>query len=218
MRVECAMPHDAFISHSVKDQEVSDCIYSHLEAKGIKCFMDTRDLIPGKSYPTQLTDAIKGSRVVVLVFSSNSDTSDAVQAELGIARNDKIPIVPVRIENLFPHGLALFIYTSQWLDAFPPPIETHLSKLVSTIGKHLDANPLDQRSLPPAAVVYSQPSELGAVIADREWHDVDYGHLADWARKRSKALDSGKIIVGKTFLYRRDRDSGKYQRRLRELP
>jgi hypothetical protein len=212
------MPHDAFISHSVKDQEVSDCIYSYLEARGINCFMDTRDLIPGKSYPTQLIDAIKGSRVVVLVFSSNSDASDAVQAEVGIAKNDKIPIVPVRIENLFPHGLALFIATSQWLDAFPPPIETHLPKLVSAIGTHLDAKPIDQRSLPPATVVHSQPSAISAVIADREWHVVDYDHLTDWARNRSKALDSGKVIVGKTFLYRRDRDSGKYQRRLREIP
>jgi hypothetical protein len=108
--------HDIFISHSVKDGEISHRIYTYLEAKGIKCFMDARDLVPGKPYPGQLANAIRGSHAVVLVFSSSSDVSEPVQNEVGLARNNKIPIIPVRIENVFPQELALFITTSQWLD------------------------------------------------------------------------------------------------------
>ena len=88
--------HDIFISHSVKDQETSDCLYNYLEAKGIKCSMDTRSLLPGKSFPSQLAEAIRGSRVVVLVFSSSSDSSGPVQNEISLARNNKIPIIPIR--------------------------------------------------------------------------------------------------------------------------
>ena len=130
--------HDIFISHSVKDQEISDCLYNYLEAKGIKCFMDRRNLLPGKPYPSQLAEAIRGSQLVILVFSSSSDISEPVQNEIGLARNNRIPIIPVRIENVLPQELALFITTSQWLDAFPPPIEKHLPKLVNAVKTHLE--------------------------------------------------------------------------------
>jgi hypothetical protein len=179
--------------------------------------MDTRDLIPGKSYPTQLTDAIKGSRVIVLVFSSNSDASEAVQNEVGLARNCKIPIIPVRVENVVPHALALFITTSQWLDAFPPPVETHLHKVAGAVKTHIEAKQIDQHVVPSSAGSILQPSATSGVIADQEWHDIDYGDLTDWVKVRAKVLDSGKVVVGKTFLYRLNHFTGRYQRRLREL-
>src|SRR4030042_6139864 len=129
------MKHTVFISHSVKDndQEAANRIYDFLAEKGIKCFMDKRDLVPGKSFPDQLTKAIEESCVFVLVFSANSDISDAVQNETAIASNSRIPIIPVRIEDLMPKRLAFFIMAPMWLDAFPPPIDRHLSKLVDAI-------------------------------------------------------------------------------------
>ena len=149
--------HDIFISHSVKDGEISHRIYTYLEAKGIKCFMDARDLVPGKPYPGQLANAIRGSHAVVLVFSSSSDVSEPVQNEVGLARNNKIPIIPVRIENVFPQELALFITTSQWLDAFPPPIEKHLLKLVDAIKSHLETDQKDEETSSLRAEFQCQP-------------------------------------------------------------
>jgi len=112
------MNHIVFISHSVKDndQEVANRVYDYLERNGIKCFMDIRDLVPGKPYPEQITSAIEQSRVIVLVFSANSDSSAAVQNELAIATNGRISIIPLRIENVMPKGLAFFISTPQWLE------------------------------------------------------------------------------------------------------
>lgn len=206
--------HDVFISHSVKDSELSHRIYAYLEAKGIKCFMDARDLLPGKPYPGQLAGAIKDSRAVVLVFSSNSDISEPVQNEIGLARNNKIPIIPVRIEDVFPQELALFITTSQWLDAFPLPIEKHLPKLVNAIKAHLETK-LKSEEITPTLTGSQPPQKNIDVITDQDWHDIDYNDLTNWLKGKSKLLDTGKTISGKTFLYRRNRYTGKYQRKLK---
>lgn len=211
------MPHNVFVSHSFKDQEISDCIYTYLESKGIKCFMDTRDLVPGKPYPVQLSNALRESRAVVLVFSSSSDSSEPVQNEIGLARNNKIPIIPVRIENVLPHELALFITTSQWLDGFPPPIERHLPKLVKAIKAHLETKQKEE-AVPIGTSSQSQQDKFNNMITDQDWHDIEYKALTSWVKGKIKLLDAGKVIRGKTFLYRRNRNSSKYQRRLVKSP
>lgn len=209
--------HDIFISHSVKDGEISHRIYTYLEAKGIKCFMDARDLVPGKPYPGQLANAIRGSHAVVLVFSSSSDVSEPVQNEVGLARNNKIPIIPVRIENVFPQELALFITTSQWLDAFPPPIEKHLPKLVNAIKACLGPTGKGEEATPSRSEPQPQPRTT-SIITDQDWHDIEYNDLTNWVKGKVKLLDSGKTISGKTFYYRRNRYTGKYQRKLKMRP
>lgn len=195
------MTYDVFISHSVKDQEISDCIYSHLKAEGIKCFMDSRNLIPGTSYPSQLANAILRSRAVILIFSSNSDVSLPVQNEVGLARNNKIPIIPVRIENVLPHELALFITTSQWLDVFPLNVEKNLPKLIKAIN----------------AIKGTEEEEgENTVIKDYYWHDITKDEIKPWLENKIKLLNAGKIIIGRTFLYRRNENTGQYQRKLKD--
>jgi uridine kinase len=212
------MPHDIFISHSIKDQVVCDLIYDHLTRHGIQCFMDSRDLIPGISFPTQLVNAIKKSKVVVLVFSSNSDSSGPVQNEIGLAINNKIPVIPVRTENIFPNELALFINNTQWLDIFPPPTEKHLTKLISTIKvivhvpeEEVDVNNKLTRKKEPDN---NQEEE----ISDLEWHDVDINDISSWLIEHKKHLDVGEIVKGKTFYYRLDTKTGRIQRKLIKLP
>ncbi|MBM3156017.1 MAG: toll/interleukin-1 receptor domain-containing protein [Chloroflexi bacterium] len=219
------MNHTVFISHSVKekDQEAANRIYDYLEHNGIKCFMDKRDLVPGKSFPEQLTEAIEKGRVLVLVFSVNSDVSDAVQNEVGIARNNRIPIIPVRIEDAMPRKLALFITTYQWLDAFPPPVESHLPRLVDAIKKHIGEQKGEIGSLesqlsgmkatqPPST---TRPVKSGSQFTDHMWHDIPYNELKDWVKKQKYKLEKGEEIVGKVFRYRLNWNTHQYQIRLR---
>jgi len=212
------MKHSVFISHSVKDndQEVANHVYDYLDKNGIKCFMDKRDLVPGKLFPEQLSRAIEDSRVVVLVFSANSDVSDAVQNEIAIARNSKIPIIPVRIEDVMPKKLAFFIMAPMWLDAFPPPVEKYLPRLLDAIKQHLQQEQIGQEP-EQTGIVKSESTvtRRQGWIKDDRWHDIDRKDLSPWALKRIKELDSGKQISGQTFMYRRNRYTGKYERRLK---
>jgi hypothetical protein len=52
-------------------------------------------------------------------------------------------------------------------------------------------------------------------VTDHNWHDIRYEHLPDWVKNRVKELYR-RELRGKTFIYRRDRRTGRYQRKLRD--
>jgi hypothetical protein len=80
------MAHDIFISYSNKDKPIADAICASIEANGMRCWIAPRDIAPGEDWPTAINIAITKSRVMVLVFSSNSNSSADVSRELNLAQ------------------------------------------------------------------------------------------------------------------------------------
>jgi len=54
----------------------------------------------------------------------------------------------------------------------------------------------------------------GTQATDYEWHDVPDHGLPQWAKEEELKL--GKVLKGKSFLYRYDNQSHKFQKRLRK--
>lgn len=52
-------------------------------------------------------------------------------------------------------------------------------------------------------------------IQDHGWHDIEFDNLKGWVKKRKDILDTGELLRGKTFRYRLNKVTGKYQFRLR---
>ena len=48
-------------------------------------------------------------------------------------------------------------------------------------------------------------------LDDHDWHDIPYDNLKAWVKAKKDDLDSGEIIKGNTFSYRRNLSDGKYQ-------
>ena len=128
------MAHDVFISHSAKDKVTGDAVCAMLESSGIRCWIAPRDVTPGMEWGECIIDAIKRSRVMVLVFSAHANESPQIRKEIERAVNHGVAILPVRIEDVQP-GLALeyFIGNVHWLDALTPPLENHLKNLAGTV-------------------------------------------------------------------------------------
>jgi hypothetical protein len=85
-------------------------------------------------YAEALIDGLNQSRLMVLVFSNNSNTSPQVVREVERAVNKGIPIIPFRIENVVPSkAMEYFVSSSHWLDALTPPLERHLQRLADTV-------------------------------------------------------------------------------------
>ena len=127
--------HDVFISYSGKDKATADAICEHLETQGIKCWIAPRDIQASDSYSGAIVEAIKSSRIFILVFSSNSNSSNDVKQEVERAFQNEIPILPFRVENVQPStDLEYFLSTPQWLNALTPPLEFHLDNLVDAVG------------------------------------------------------------------------------------
>jgi len=127
--------HDVFISYSHADKVIADAACAALEAQRIRCWISPRDGLPGVTYGEAIVGAIKGSRLMVLVFSNTANESPHVLREVERAVNSAIPIIPFRIEDVLPSSkLEYFISAQHWLDALTPPVESHLARLAETVG------------------------------------------------------------------------------------
>ncbi len=126
--------HDVFISYSSNDKVVADATCASLESRGIRCWIAPRDVLPGSNYPRSIVEAIDGSRVMVLVYSSHSNSSPHVVRELTHAVSKGVIIIPFRIEDIPPSkDMEYLIGIPHWLDAMTPPLERHLVHLADTI-------------------------------------------------------------------------------------
>jgi TIR domain len=128
------MAHDVFTSYSAKDKATADGVCATLEAKGIRCWIAPRDILPGMDWGEAIIEAIHTSRVMILVFSSNANDSNQIKREVERAVSGGIPIIPLRIENVAPaRSLEYFIGPVHWLDALTPSLENHLQNLAETV-------------------------------------------------------------------------------------
>jgi hypothetical protein len=151
------MAHDVFISYSSKDKPIADGICARMEADGLRCWIAPRDIGPGEDWPTAIANGIASSRVMVLVFSQNSNMSEEVSRELYLAANSKVVIIPFVIENVKPEaGKAYYLGRTHWLDATNPPTNAQIGQLIETV-----------RSLMKVA---AQPAASGAGLGrGRKW-------------------------------------------------
>lgn len=138
--------HQIFISYSngegnstKSDRHVADMICSKFESENIRCWIDYRDIAPGEDWLNAIIDAVIQAKIVVLVFSSNSDKSTWVAQEVTRALRENIKIIPFRIENVSPKGTlrALDDYC-QWMDALELPLKKHIDQLLKIVKKQLE--------------------------------------------------------------------------------
>lgn len=131
--------HEVFISYSHQDKPTADAICNVLESRSIKCWIAPRDILPGVNYQESIVDAIDGSLIMILVFSSFSNESPHVIRELTRAVGKKVIIIPFKIEEISPSkSIEYLISVPHWLDAMTPPLERHIEELGNTVRILLD--------------------------------------------------------------------------------
>ena len=145
------MAHDVFISYSHKDKNVADAVCSILENNNIRCWLAPRDITPGAPFAEAIIDGIKGSKVFVLIYSSNSNHSQQVIKEVDRAVHHGLAIIPLRLEDI-PMSKQLEYYVSDvhWLDALTPPLEKHINKLCEVIKMLLTIDVIDNDDIKKA--------------------------------------------------------------------
>ena len=154
------MPHDIFICHSAKDKPTADALCATLEAKGLRCWIAPRDVLPGADWSEAIIDAINGSRALVLVYSEHANTSPQIRREVERAVHKGLAIVPLRIEDVpMSKALEYFISTPHWLDALTPPLQRHLDYLAETLKRLIDARP-GEPALAPPPVLPGKPDPI----------------------------------------------------------
>jgi hypothetical protein len=109
---------------------VADAICAELERAGIRCWIAPRDITPGRMWGEAIIDGINASRVMILIHSKQSNKSPQVIREVERAVNRRLLLLQLRMADIKPsRALEFYLASSQWLDAFPGPIDAHLQSL-----------------------------------------------------------------------------------------
>jgi len=171
------MAHDVFISYSTKNKSVADAVCAALENAAIQCWVAPRDVQPGLSFAGQITRAIRMSKAMVLIFSSDSNRSEQILRELELAAHVRLPIVNFRIEEVtLNDDLRYYLSAPHWFDATTGPLEKHLGQLTIALKTLIETSEKEMgksagETPPPLAKPKAEGSEKlieqepGATIA-----------------------------------------------------
>jgi hypothetical protein len=108
-----------FISHSSQDRKVATTLCAALESRGFSCWISSRDINTGENFQIAIVRAIRNAKMMLLVFTANSNTSEEMSKELALASQQKLIVVPLRVEDVAPNeAFAYEFATRQWIDFF----------------------------------------------------------------------------------------------------
>jgi hypothetical protein len=96
--------HSCFISYSSKNQPFAERLHADLQANGVRCWIDNKDLKIGDKIRDRINEAIRVYDRLMLVLSKQSIASDWVEGEVEAAlererREKKTVLFPIRLDQ-----------------------------------------------------------------------------------------------------------------------
>ena len=165
-----------FISHSSADRGLADDIRADLEARGVSCWIASRDVPPGANFGEAIIGAMERARVMVLVFSRNADRSEEIKKEIALAGQKDVVVIPLRVENVTPSGAMQYeLVTRQWIDLF---VDRALG--IDRLVRQIEEVAAVPRLLPKAPSALEAPQESTApadpppALAGPERHNLPF--------------------------------------------
>jgi hypothetical protein len=129
--------HDVFLCYSTEDLSIAYKVCCALESRGIRCWVAPRDIQLGQEWRAAIAQGLESCRIMVLIYSANSNKSIEVLREVKQAADMALDIIPFRLEDVPPsRSLEYFVRLCRWIEA-RPPIESHFSRLAETIHNML---------------------------------------------------------------------------------
>jgi hypothetical protein len=157
------MTASIFISFASQDQKVANTLCKALEGRGFKCWIATRDIAPGENFQIAIVRAIRTAKIMLLVFTGNSNNSDEMAKELALASQSKLIVVPLLIDDVRPNDAFSYEFaTRQWIDFFSD-WETAIEQLAQRIAVALGPETAAAPAAPPPQAP-SQPAPTPDVI------------------------------------------------------
>jgi uncharacterized protein YjbI with pentapeptide repeats len=101
--------YSCFISHSHKDRAFARHLHNRLQASGIRCWLDERDLLVGSKIIDELDKAIRINDKFLLCCSEASLTSSWVEDEISMAieqerQQRRLVLIPLLLDNYLLKG------------------------------------------------------------------------------------------------------------------
>jgi hypothetical protein len=111
--------HDVYICYDDEDKEKANSICHLLEEHNIKCWIKSRDYSSRDSVD-RISQAIRDSKCMVIIYSKNSKTSNRVVTEVDIAFSSAIKMLAFNIDGTNKKGdLEFFLKNKKFINAYP---------------------------------------------------------------------------------------------------
>ena len=138
------MAHDLFISYSSKDKTTADAVCARMETGGIRCWYAPRDIEPGADWAESIIQAIDRSRIMVLIFTKDSNISKQVLREINYAVGAGVTIIPLRLTKEDPvPSMKYYLSAVHWIDALDCELEGKIEELYQTCRAVINTKPVD---------------------------------------------------------------------------
>lgn len=140
------MNHLVFISHSSRDDDLALRIYDRLEAMGVHCWLDRKDLdgnaLEGADYARAIVRAIDHASVFVSILTETAERSENVKNETELAHRKRaqgMVILPLQLtrENLAEEFRYYFCRTNMF-DGTLPPLEERIRSFCDVVKSAVD--------------------------------------------------------------------------------
>lgn len=122
-----------FISHSSRDKAFVRRLAKRLWGEGYQVWLDEKELVPGDALATRLSDALKESRVVIVVVTPNSLASKWLSFELNKATERMVEgqcrIIPVLKGDVEPPAELKSLIYADFRSSFAQGFKAILSAL-----------------------------------------------------------------------------------------
>lgn len=191
-----------FLSHVSEDHAVAMILRRALETDGYRIYMAPEDVTAATPWQEQIAAAITGCDVLLILISRRATSSEHVQREVSLAMSSGKPLLPVRLERLALSGaLAYLLQLTQWVDAFPPPVDRHAAQIAARVAQLLGR--ADARAgalgpttpaLPVAGRVVQLPTPLDTIIG----RAPDVAAVTSLLKEHRLVTITGTGGVGKT--------------------
>lgn len=172
--------YDIVINYCQGERELAASVVRRLEQRGLRVWYDAS--IGNRSSSREETDsAVSDARMLVILFSGESNSSRHLRKELALADALAKPVLPILTENTQPRGAFLYELAGRnWLRIFPDPT-AQLDDLIERLAMLAGVSP-DQPGRPEAGL----PGEASAAPVS-----------APAAPPRSRQLYGGRLRAGR---------------------
>jgi len=154
------MSAEVFVSYARSDRERVMELVERMRSAGIGVWVDEGGIHGASLWGQEIVDAIDASKVMILMISDSSITSDNVVKELSIASEDKKPILPVYLHRSeIPKSMRYQLAGIQHIEFFEgQEDEAFQSMLVSLSRLGVSAGGTEAKQDPPSKTVSESQS------------------------------------------------------------
>lgn len=188
------MSYKVFICYDPNDEEISTDISSLLELNDIKTWIKSRDYSEDSTV-FDITNAIRDSQCLVLVYSEDAKKSNYVTTEIDIAFSSNIPILIFRIDDATIEGkLGFYLKDKPTIVATENPKEK-FSNLIVDVKNILnnvepkDENLDDSPIIPTDNHVFICYDDEDEELANAICHNLEENRIKCWIKNRDLSVN-----------------------------